>query len=142
MRLEEHSLDHSVAGSFSAMDHTVMIDTLRTQYYATDTSSSSSSSASHATTLNAHGPAAFTRMRCRLASRREMILRGTVATVAHASRFHCEPGADGLRADHFYFTRSRGDWRGAAVQEYTPVFLVVRSAATRSDDAIGPLKAP
>lgn len=45
-----------------------------TQYW--EASSSSSSSASHATTLNAHGPAAYTRMRCRSASRREVILRG------------------------------------------------------------------
>lgn len=62
----------------------------------------------HATTSNAHGPAAFSpRTRCRSASRREMMVRPGVSSSTHAPYLYALRGADGLRADHFYLTRSR-----------------------------------
>ena len=53
---------------------------------------------------------AFTRMRCRLASRREMNLRAGVADRRMRPAFAASRGADGLRADRFYLTRSSTDW--------------------------------
>lgn len=68
----------------------------------------------HATTSNAHGPAAFSpRTRCRSASRREMMVRPGVSSSTHAPYLYALRGADGLRADHFYLTRSRTDWLSA-----------------------------
>lgn len=68
----------------------------------------------HATTSNAHGPAAFSpRTRCRSASRREMMVRPGVSSSTHAPYLYVLRGADGLRADHFYLTRSRTDWLSA-----------------------------
>lgn len=91
----------------------------------------------HATTSNAHGPAAFSpRTRCRSASRREMMVRPGVSSSTHAPYLYALRGADGLRADHFYLTRSRTDWLSAGTgREWCLSFsfslVVVGSAATQ-----------
>lgn len=89
----------------------------------------------HATTSNAHGPAAFSpRTRCRSASRREMMVRPGVSSSTHAPYLYALRGADGLRADHFYLTRSRTDWLSAGTGREWSLsfsFSLVGSAATQ-----------
>lgn len=87
-------------------------------------------------------------------SRREMNLRpGVCPSSAHAPSPYVLRGADGLRADHFYLTRSRTDWLSsglggtgrvcAGIASLSLFPVVVGSAATQqpSHDAIRSLRA-
>lgn len=83
----------------------------------------------HAPTSNAHGPAAFTRMRSRLASRREMNLRPGVSRPTHALRFHCEPRRG--RVTRRPLLLDALEHRLARVQRCRNALVVVGSAATQ-----------